>query len=261
MLPTSGTIYQYIWSVKEASKAHPALQGHPLQMPSQRPVSTWPRRLGIALVAIALGGVSGPVVTKARLEGSFYAREISQTLSAKANTLPPLPPAAPVVFTPLATPDGASIEPINRQFSLVVPKAGINAAVVASVDPGNLGSYTEALKTGIAHASTSFLPDQNGTVYLFSHSTNFDWFVRDLNAVFYLLKNLDKGDLVVLFYKGRQYTYKITDKAIVQPREISYLVPQAQKKQLILQTCWPPGSTAERLLIFADLVEEQGQST
>ena len=59
----------------------------------------------------------------------------------------------------------------------------------------------------------------------------------------------------------RVAAHRITDKRIVSPKDVSYLVPQTGKKSLILQTCWPPGSTTERLLLFADLVEEFVEST
>jgi LPXTG-site transpeptidase (sortase) family protein len=84
--------------------------------------------------------------------------------------------------------------------------------------------------------------------------------VKDLNAVFYLVKNLEIGDNVVIVYKGDRYTYKITDKKVVSPEAVAYMAPRAGIKNLILQTCWPPGSTEERLLIFADLVSEPNQA-
>jgi sortase A len=161
------------------------------------------------------------------------------------------------VIDPLKTANGSVIQPVNTDFAIVVPKIGINAPVTAGVNPANPKEYNQVLNTAVAQSSTSFTPDKSGTVYLFSHSTNYDWFVKDLNAVFYLVKNLENGDYIVLFYKGVRYTYRTTEKRIVQPGEISYLVPQSGKKNLILQTCWPPGSTSERLLIFADLVEEK----
>lgn len=164
-------------------------------------------------------------------------------------------PIAPAFFDPLKTADGTLIEPVNKDFSLVIPKIGINASVIPAVNPTKPGEYLPALEQGIAHSSLSYFPDEDGTVYLFSHSTNYEWFVNDLNAVFYLLKNLEEDDLVVLFYKGNSYTYKITGKQVVKPTAVSFLVPQAGARRLILQTCWPPGSTSERLLIFADLVE------
>ena len=225
-------------------------------------VKPFHKHLAMGLIALSLGGMVGPLTPAIRLETGYWRQRIIASVrqSKTDATTRPLPASVPVIFNPLVTEDGASIDPINKEFSLIVPKVGINAPVLAGVTPADPGVYLEALKKGIAHASTSFLPDEDGTVYLFSHSTNYDWFVSDLNAVFYLLKNLSEGDLVVIFYKGKQYTYKLREKRVVKPTETSYLIPQKGTKTLILQTCWPPGSTTERLLLFADLVEEQGQS-
>lgn len=216
----------------------------------------WLRTLGMGMIVMAMGGMFSLFLPQLQLETAFFTRQLTN-LGKKPTELPK---AVPVLFNPLVTEDGASIDPVNTEFSLIVPKIGINAAVIPSVNPAKPGEYLAALEKGIAHASTSFFPDEEGTVYLFSHSTNYDWFVRDLNAVFYLLKNLSEGDLMVVFYKGQRYTYRMTEKRVVGPNEVSYLVPQTGSKKLILQTCWPPGSTAERLLLFADLVEEQSQT-
>lgn len=214
----------------------------------------------MGLLALALGGLTGPATPALRLEASYYITSLKQELAARTNEARPLPKAAPVVFNPLITEDGAAIDPINTEFSIIVPKIGINAAVIPAVNPASPGEYLEALQKGVAHASTSFFPNEEGTVYLFSHSTNYDWFVKDLNAVFYLLKNLEEGDLIVLFYKEKRYTYVLREKQVVAPSAISYLAPQYDGKRLILQTCWPPGTTSQRLLLFADLVEEYGQT-
>lgn len=210
--------------------------------------------LGFTLLAIGLGGILGPMIPTMRLEAAYAVQQWNKPAESAQ-----LPESTPLVLDPLVTPDGSSIAPVNEDFTLIVPKVGINAAVIPDVDPRQPNEYQEALKTGVAHASTSFYPDEDGTVYLFSHSTNYDWFVSDLNAVFYLLKNLEKDDTVVLIYKGKRYTYKITGKRVVSPTATSYLYPYVGHRNLILQTCWPPGSIAERLLIFADLIEEDGK--
>lgn len=216
---------------------------------------------GMTFLALGLGGMLGPFLPQLRLEAGYYTHQIHSTVKNEAaKAEPALPASVPVVFEPLTTPDGSTIDPVNEEFALIVPKVGINAPVIANVDPAKPDEYKAALETGIAHASTSFFPDEDGTVYLFSHSTNYDWFVRDLNAVFYLLKNLDSGDLVVVMYKGKRYTYKITDKRVVSPKSSGYLYPNVGVRNLILQTCWPPGSVSERLLIFADLVDESGEN-
>lgn len=205
---------------------------------------------GFAFLAFGIGGMLGPMIPALRLEAGYY-------MTRKIESSKNLPSAVPVIFEPLLAPDGTEIIPVSNQFSVIIPKIGVNANVIPNVDPAD---YTGALQAGVAHASTSFFPDEDGTVYLFSHSTNYDWFVKDLNAVFYLVKNLENDDTVVLMYKGKRYTYKITDKRVVSPKSSSYLYPYAGRKNLILQTCWPPGSVSQRLLIFADLIEEQGQS-
>lgn len=217
------------------------------------------RLFALALIALSLGGIAGPLTPAIRLESAYWINRVSASVfqsKAVANAKS-LPKSVPVVFNPLKTEDGASIDPVNTDFSLIIPKVGINTSVIPAVNPTDPGEYLEALKKGVAHASTSYFPDEDGTVYLFSHSTNYDWFVSDLNAVFYLLKNLTEGDLIVVYYKGRQYTYRLREKRVVAPTDVSYLIPQKGTKTLILQTCWPPGSTTERLLLFADLVEKQ----
>jgi LPXTG-site transpeptidase (sortase) family protein len=217
------------------------------------------RTIGMGLLFMAAGGIIATNATKIRLDIAYKTHEAKLAVNSLTNPVKPLPPSAPVIFEPLIGSDGKEITPVNTDFSIIVPKIGINAAVIASVNPADTASYSKALKEGVAQSATSFTPDQNGTVYLFSHSTNYQWFVKDLNAVFYLVKDLLPGDNIVVFYKGVRYTYELKEKRVVKPKEISYLVPEEGKKSLILQTCWPPGSTAERLLIFADLVEEKGK--
>ncbi len=221
-------------------------------------VSPFLQTIGFGIIALALGGMTRPLIPATRLELSYYLPQMANKISSLwIKPAPPLPKSAPVVFTPLLDDNGNEIVPSDTNFSIIVPKIGINASVIPSVDPTNPKEYDEALQKGVAHASTSFFPNENGAVYLFSHSTNYEWFVKDLNAVFYLMKNLEAGDLVILIYKGTQYTYTLTEKRIVSPKDVSYMAPIVGQKMLILETCWPPGSTTERLLVFANLIEEQ----
>ena len=191
------------------------------------------------------------------LESSYYMNVIKQDTRTKKEAEKPLPEAVPIAFHPLVAPNGEAITPVDTDFGIVIPKIGVNAPVTPGVDPQKEAEYGEALKKGVAHAKTSFFPGEDGVVYLFSHSTNYEWFVNDLNAIFYLLKNLTAGDLIVLLYKGDVYTYKLIEKRVVKPSETSYLQPISGERKLILQTCWPPGSTTERLLLISELIDRQ----
>jgi sortase A len=218
---------------------------------------TLSQTIGCMILALSLGGIFGPFITDLRLESSYAISQFAARLHTNVEAAKPLPKSAPVIFNPLVAADGSVITPINQDFSIIIPKIGVNAPVIANVNPAKPGEYDAALLKGVAQSSTSVLPDANGTVYLFSHSTNYDWFVKDLNAVFYLVKNLTQGDLIVVVYKGKEYTYRLRETRVVNPSEVSYLVPQTKTKSLILQTCWPPGTTSKRLLVFADLIQER----
>jgi sortase A len=154
----------------------------------------------------------------------------------------------------LAGPQEQILTPKDPSFSILIPKIGASAKVFPNVDIGNQNVFLPILMQGVAHAAGTVFPGMNGNVYLFAHSTDNFWDVGRYNAVFYLLKNLTKGDEVVIFYQNKRYNYIVTGSKIVGPSDTSYLTnSQNQKKQqLVLQTCWPPGTTLQRLLIFAE---------
>ena len=146
--------------------------------------------------------------------------------------------------------------PKDSQFSIVIPKIGANSNIIANVDPATESVYLEALKKGVAHARGTQNPGMGGHIFLFAHSTDYFWNVGTYNAVFYLLYKLERGDAVDLFYKGQRYAYKVVDKKIVNPNQVEYLTRQSDSELLTLQTCWPPGTTLKRMLVFAKRVVE-----
>lgn len=142
--------------------------------------------------------------------------------------------------------------PKDTQFDILIPKIGANAQVFANVDPASEDNYLPILKKGVAHARGTALPGEPGSIYLFAHSTDNFWDVGLYNAVFYLLKNLNNGDGVTLFYQGKRFDYKVADSKIVDPSDVSFITQsRTTDSQLVLQTCWPPGTTWKRLLVIA----------
>jgi sortase A len=153
----------------------------------------------------------------------------------------------------LAGPKQQILVPVDTDFSIIIPKIGASAKVFPNVNPSNQDDYLPILMQGVAHAAGSVFPGMKGNIYLFAHSTDNFWDVGRYNAVFYLLKDLKKGDQIVIFYQNKRYNYSVTGSKIVNPDDVSYLVnsQKQDKQQLILQTCWPPGTTWQRLLVFA----------
>lgn len=144
------------------------------------------------------------------------------------------------------------LTPVSTDFSVVIPKIGANEKVTANVDPANGDEYLEVLRHSVAHAKGTALPGLSGTTYLFAHSADNFWDVGRYNAVFYLLKDLEINDDVVVFFEDKRFNYKVYDKKIVDPSEVHYMSANiGMGERLILQTCWPPGTAWKRLLIFA----------
>jgi len=136
-------------------------------------------------------------------------------------------------------------------FSVYVPKIEAKSKVIRNVNAGNKTEYMEALKEGVAHAAGSAYPGQGKTVYLFAHSTQWGLNQIRYNAVFYLLDELVAGDPVQVLKDNKLYEYVVEEKKVVGAKEVEYLQYKEEGEVLVLQTCWPIGTTWKRLLIFA----------
>lgn len=145
------------------------------------------------------------------------------------------------------------IQPVSTDFGLVIEKINANAKIVPQVDPGIEKEYTAALKEGIAEAKGSTPPGEAGNLFLFSHSTDAPWNITRYNAIFYLLRELDPGDRVIVFYKGRRFDYIVFDKTTTPPTDVSFLTNRYDRPVLTLQTCDPPGTVLNRLIVRAKL--------
>jgi LPXTG-site transpeptidase (sortase) family protein len=140
---------------------------------------------------------------------------------------------------------------VNSYFSVVIPKIGAKANIIANVDPSNEVEYDKALAEGVAHAKGTYFPGQGKDIYLFAHSTNSPLNVARYNAVFYLLDKVSEGDEIIVYFADTRYIYKVTSTKIVGPNDVSALSNNYDGETLILQTCYPPGTSWNRLLVFA----------
>lgn len=147
-----------------------------------------------------------------------------------------------------------SLEPVNRDFGIVIPKIGANAAVIANVDPLDAKIYQVSLARGVAHARGSAVPDQAGNVFLFSHSSADFFQATRYNAIFYLLNKLEPGDEIKLYYQGEEKIYRVSETKLVAATAVNYLTASGQDKTLTLMTCWPPGTSLNRLLVIAQQI-------
>lgn len=229
------------------------------------------RSLGNFLVLLSLYGVLmtfGPILSAELNYRVIQFRGVTYAVDSTAGTANAVSIDQPKEDT--KTPDGRGfsdvltgdktqvLNPADPSFSILIPKLGASAKVFPNVDASDKSVYLPLLKQGVAHASGSSFPGLSGTVYLFAHSADNWWDVGQYNAVFYTLHNLSEGDDITVFFENRRYDYHVSQKIIADPREISYLTKgQEGEDRLVLQTCWPPGTTLQRLFVVASPKENR----
>jgi LPXTG-site transpeptidase (sortase) family protein len=220
------------------------------------------RSIGNFLVLFAIFGVLATFGPALYFEATYQVMQIRGMHFSISNRFvlaeAPLKGQMPINKTSLSFADVLSgpkeqiLVPIDPEFDILIPKIGANARIFPNVDPSNPDIFLPILQKGVAHAAGTYFPGQKGNIYLFAHSTDTFWDVGRYNAIFYLLKDLKKDDDIVIFSQNVRYNYKVIYTKIVSPSVVSY-VTQAQtgEELLILQTCWPPGTTWQRLLVLA----------
>jgi sortase A len=89
---------------------------------------------------------------------------------------------------------------------------------------------------------TGFPWQRTANVYIAGHRIGFPG--TDSNLAFYDLKDLKDGDKVYLEdAKGREYTYQVFGKLVVEPADLSVLRPIKGKNIVSLQSCTLPDYT------------------
>jgi LPXTG-site transpeptidase (sortase) family protein len=159
-----------------------------------------------------------------------------------------------IVFYPLIATylNPAPVKPQSMLFGdyITIPKIHAQAPLILNVDPYNHALYADALKHGVAQAKGTYLPGENGRSFLFAHSSGNPLEQVNYNTVFVRLNELKIGDEIDIKRNDKVYTYSVTTKKIVSPSDTQYLKVN-KTPGIIVQTCWPIGTSLQRLLVFA----------
>jgi sortase A len=124
---------------------------------------------------------------------------------------------------------------------LTIPKIDVDYVVVEGTD-------TESLKKGPGHYSqTSYPWEDAGTVGIAGHRTTY-------GAPFWSLDELREGDEIVLATEFGLFEYRVTRSKIIEPSDGSVL-RDTKRPTLVLTTCTPRFSAAQRLIVFAHRVD------
>ena len=116
--------------------------------------------------------------------------------------------------------------------------------------------FMKELENWIIRYPGSAKPGNEWNSFIFGHSSNLPWMKWDYNDVFAKLDNLVFGDEVIAYYWQEKYTYKIREKKVIKPGDVSILKQDPNKTKITLMTCRPIGTTINRLVVIWELVEK-----
>ena len=117
--------------------------------------------------------------------------------------------------------------------------------------------FMEELEKGIIRYPGSAKPWQDWTSFIFWHSSNFPWVKWDYNDVFALLDKVEFWDEVIIYYWQEKFVYKIREKKVITPGDVSVLERNKKKSEITLMTCWPIWTTLNRLIVVWELIEQK----
>jgi sortase A len=140
-------------------------------------------------------------------------------------------------------------------FRIVIPKIEEREMVVEGVDteslrkgPGHYPDCRRGFEKPLCTDQEEVWPGEVGRVIISGHRTTY-------GAPFYDIDRLREGDEIRLETKWGDFTYEVTGSEIVAPNAQDIATPASDKPELVLTTCNPRFSAAERLIVSAELSE------
>jgi sortase A len=183
---------------------------------------------------------------------AFYAHQRQHTLQRRLDTLDRVPPT-PVerrVLVHMSDP-GRRVAFAARAFDrrthegdplgrLRIPHIGVSAVYVE-------GTATADLRSGPGHYPGTPLPGERGTVAIAGHRTTYGaWFRR--------IDQLHPGDRIEIVMAYGRFTYRVERTRIVPPTAV-WVTRRVAYDRLVLSACHPLYSAAQRIVVFARLVD------
>lgn len=167
---------------------------------------------------------------------------------------PFITPAKAVSATPIIIdPTGSTVGPEPK---IIIPKINVEIPIDFEEPTINEDAIQRSLEKGVVHYPTTSNPGELGNGVIFGHSANNIFNKGKYKFAFVLLKRLENGDTFYIQKDSKRYVYKVFDKKVVSPSEVSVLYPTFPDKPstFTLITCDPPGTSLNRLVVTAEQI-------
>lgn len=180
----------------------------------------------------------------------FYTQQQQTELEREFDQLPVVEtsPDEPQRLGPATLPG-----PGAAAFRLRIPEIDLQKIVVEGVGtedlkkgPGHYPSCRSGFDRPLCTEFKEVWPGQEGRVIVSGHRTTY-------GAPFWDIDKLQEGDEIITDTKWGTFTYEVTEKRIVQPDSLAIAI-QSDAAEIVLTTCNPKYSAAQRLIVFARMV-------
>jgi sortase A len=157
--------------------------------------------------------------------------------------------STPIIIDPNST-------AVGKDAKIVIPKINVEIPVIYDEPTIDEAAIQRALEKGVVHYPTTSNPGEIGNGVIFGHSANNIFNHGKYKFAFVLLKRLEAGDTFYIQKDGKRYAYKVFDKKVVPPTDVSVLYPSWPDKPatFTLITCDPPGTSLNRLVVTAEQI-------
>lgn len=166
---------------------------------------------------------------------------------------PFIQPSRHVSATPIIV--GSDTVAAGDSTEVIIPKINVQIPTVYNVGSSEEANIENNLEDGVVHYPTTVEPGQKGNAAFFGHSSNNIFNKGKYKFAFVLLHELVPGDIFYLTYNKTVYTYRVYDKKIVPPSQVSVLnnVPDKTATATLI-TCDPPGTSTNRLVVWGEQI-------
>lgn len=165
---------------------------------------------------------------------------------------PFITPSRAISSTPLII--DPSTTAVGPEPKIIIPKINVEIPVV--YDEPSIGekAIQAALERGVVHYPTTPNPGELGNGVIFGHSANNILNKGKYKFAFVLLRRLEPGDTFYIHKDGKRYVYKVYEKKVVAPTEVSVLNARDKPATFTLITCDPPGTSLNRLVVVGEQI-------
>lgn len=200
--------------------------------------------------SVLFGLMVGSITILFILFGFFNERFIAPFITPSRNVS-----TTPIIGDPNSNVAGSGSQVIIPKINVEIPVVYDSPSVVNARTADELeAGIQKSLEDGVVHHPSTEKPGELGNVAIVGHSSNNIFNSGKFKFAFVLLSKLDEGDTFYLTRNEVRYTYKIFEKRIVPPTDVSVLENTSKPASATLITCDPPGTSLNRLIVVGEQI-------